>query len=205
MNAASSAVRGVVRVFRRSPGLTAGVTLTLGVGLGGCLAIVGLLHDRLLAEWPFRDPAELVLIENTGKYYFEGRLPDGLVSPWLSGPDFEDLSVQTRSLAECGAAVTYTGFMLGGDRPRPVSRVLVTPRLMTLLAPPPGRDVSSVRPTSRPEPPRLLCSPSPCGGADSPRRRQPVDHRPRADYARRGGATAGDGPFAVGDAWVSLC
>jgi hypothetical protein len=123
------------RVFRQSPGLAAGVAVTIGLGLGGCLAIIGLLHEGLLAALPYHDPSGVVVLQNTGKYYFEGRMPEGLVSPFMSIPDFRDVQAQARSLSGIGGADMGTGLVRGGERPRPVSRLLVTEKLLPLLGP----------------------------------------------------------------------
>ena len=44
-----------LRQFRRSPGLAAGVALTIGLGVGANLAIVALLCDVFLPPTPYRD------------------------------------------------------------------------------------------------------------------------------------------------------
>jgi predicted permease len=127
----------ILRLFRRSPALAASVATTLGLGVGGSMAIFALLHDGLLPPSPFRDPSGLVILENTGRYYFEGRIPEGRASPSLSVPDYHDLESQARTLSHIGAMVTYAGVMRGGDRPRPIWRILVTARLLPLLRPGP--------------------------------------------------------------------
>ena len=126
-------VRGT-RVFRRSPALAAGVAVTIAVGLGGCLAILGLLQNSLLAQLPYHDASRLVVLNNTGKYYFEGRMPEGLESELLSMPDFRDVEAQSGMLSGVGGSRACTGFMRGGERPIPVWRLLVTGKLMPLLA-----------------------------------------------------------------------
>jgi putative ABC transport system permease protein len=124
-----------LRLFRRSPGLAAGVAVIIGLGVGGSMAIFALLYSGLVPPSPFRDPSRLVVVENTGRYYFGGHIAEGLASPYVSVPDYRDLESQVRTLSQVGAAVSYSGIMRGGDRPRPVWRTLVTPRLLPLLAP----------------------------------------------------------------------
>jgi predicted permease len=144
MPAACPALVCVARIFRRSPGLAVGVAVTIAVGLGGCLAILGLLQDSLLAELPYQDASRLVVLSSTGKYHYEGRMPEGLESRLLSEPDFRDLQGQARTLSVVGGWRTCSGFMRGGQRPIPVWRLLVTEKLMPLLAPPPllGRSLN---------------------------------------------------------------
>ena len=57
-----------LRQFRRSPGLAAGVALTIGLGVGANLAIVALLSDVFFPATPYREPSRLVMVENTGQY-----------------------------------------------------------------------------------------------------------------------------------------
>ncbi len=126
-----------LRQFRRSPGMAASVAVTIGLGVGASLAIFGLLHDTLIGQSPFRNPDGLVVIENTGRYYYGDRQSEGLASPYVSGPDYADIEAQTRALSAVGASAQASSVMTGGDRPRPVWRTLVSPGLLTLLEPQP--------------------------------------------------------------------
>jgi predicted permease len=122
------------RLFRRAPGLAAGVALTIGLGVGAGVTILGLLHDTLVGQSPFHDPGGLVVIENTGRYYYEGRLSEGLASPRISGPDWESLESRCRTVSALGAFTEISGVLAGGDRPRPVWRTLVSPQVFAILA-----------------------------------------------------------------------
>jgi len=62
-----------IRGLLKTPGFTALVVLTLGLGIGANTAIFSLINDVLLRELPVRDPSGLVLLRNV-----EGR--DGRMS-----------------------------------------------------------------------------------------------------------------------------
>src|SRR5688572_23489726 len=51
-----------LRALRRSPGFTALVVVTLGLGIGGCAALAGLYDALFLRPLPVRDPGALVLL-----------------------------------------------------------------------------------------------------------------------------------------------
>lgn len=121
------------RVFKRSPALAASVAITIGLGVGASLALLGLLQDTLIGQSPFRNHDDLVVIDNTGRYYYEGRMSEGLASPHISGPDWVDIEAQSRALSAVAAVAHFSGVMRGGDRPRPIWRMLVSPRLFAVV------------------------------------------------------------------------
>lgn len=123
-----------VRQMRRSPGLALSVAIAVGLGVGANLAVFALLHDILSPATPFRNPSRLVIVSNTGPYFYEGNVPEGLASSKLSGPDYEDVERQQRSFSAVGGMLDDAAAVLSGiDRPRSVCRVLVTPSLLPAL------------------------------------------------------------------------
>jgi predicted permease len=129
-----------LRQFRRSPGLAAGVALTIGLGVGANLAIVALLSDIFFPATPYRDPSRLVMVENTGQYFFGGGVPEGLSDPQLSMPDFEDVRTGQRSLSAVGGfSDGHVSVITGGERPRSVCRIFVTPGLLETVGAAPVR------------------------------------------------------------------
>ena len=126
-------IRISARVFRRSPGLAASVAITIGIGIGASLAIFGLLHDTLIGRSPLRDPDRLIVVENTGRYYYGGSFSEGVPNPMVSWPDYTDIEGQRRTLAAMGALAYSHSVLTGGDRPRPVARTLVSPGLFAAI------------------------------------------------------------------------
>jgi putative ABC transport system permease protein len=123
-----------LRQFRRSPGLAAGVALTIGLGVGANLAIVALLSDIFFPSTPYRDSSRLVMVENTGPYFFGGGVPEGLTDPRMSMPDFEDFRAGQRGLSSVGAfSDGHVSVLTGTDRPRSVCRVFVDQGLFQTL------------------------------------------------------------------------
>lgn len=57
-------VRFALRIFRRSPGLTAAVVLTLGIGIGGSSAVFATFYDVYRSALPFRDGERLVRLRS---------------------------------------------------------------------------------------------------------------------------------------------
>jgi putative ABC transport system permease protein len=123
-----------LRQFRRSPGLAASVAITIGLGVGANLAVFALLADAFLPAAPYADASSLAVIENTGLYYYEGAIPEGLADPKVSGPDFEDLVARQHAFATVGGfADDHVAVMRGADRPRTVCRIFVAPTLFDVL------------------------------------------------------------------------
>jgi putative ABC transport system permease protein len=116
-------VRDIKYSFRRllkSPGFTAVVVLTLGLGIGANTAIFSVVNTVLLQPLRFREPDRLVTIF----HFYRSEALNNLEAP-VSAPGFRDYRDKTKSFeavaVETGWAANLTGT---GDPERvPASRV----------------------------------------------------------------------------------
>ena len=90
-------LRYTLRQLRRSPGFVVIATLTLALGIGANTAIFSLLDQALLRSLPVRDPAQLVVLEATGKLW-EGHSSShgGDPEAYFSVPMYRDLRDQSQ-------------------------------------------------------------------------------------------------------------
>ena len=99
-------VRYALRAMRRSPGFTAGVILTLALGIGAATTIFSVVNGVLLAPLPYRDPGQLVAFWGTSP---EKQLPRVDFPPGL----FVSVREKSRAFASMtafeGAGFTLTG------------------------------------------------------------------------------------------------
>lgn len=84
-------LRYAARRLRMSPGFTAVVVLTLGLGIGGVTGIFTLVEAVLLRPLDYPDPARIVTV-----WSWEGRTASRYR---ISGPDLRDWREQSRSFA----------------------------------------------------------------------------------------------------------
>ncbi len=121
------------RVLRKSPGFVVIALLTLALGIGANTAIFSVLYGILLRPLPYRDPARLILLNETTPKV-------GKVS--VSYPDFLDWRAQNRDFSEM-AAVYNVGFSLSGiNQPENVKGQMVSTNFLSMLGVHPflGRD-----------------------------------------------------------------
>src|SRR4051812_40014894 len=120
-------LRHGVRVLRRSPGLTAVVVATLGLGMGAAVALFAVVDGVLLRPLPFADPGRLVVLQETNP----PRWPAGSIA--VAPGKYFDWVAQARSfenlVLERGAS-----YALGGaERPVRVSAARVTANALATL------------------------------------------------------------------------
>jgi putative ABC transport system permease protein len=124
--------RVALRSFLKAPAFMVAVLVTLGLGIGGNVAMFGILDASLFRALPYRQPDRLVM----------GRVTwNGEVGNTVSGPDFFDYREQSTSFTDLAA---YTPFTLpvtvtGGGEPERAQSILVSTRFFATLGVDPAR------------------------------------------------------------------
>lgn len=116
MDALVQDIRFGLRTLLRNPGFTAVAVLTLALGIGANSAIFSVVYGVLLAPLPFDEPAELVVIQETGQR--GGRMQ-------VAWPNFTDWRSENTVLDGIFAYRPNTTTVLGGDDPH-TAQVTVT-------------------------------------------------------------------------------
>ncbi len=88
-----------MRGFRKTPGVTLLIILTLGLGIGANTAIFSFLNELLLRPLPFREPGQLV---NVGRNW---KGESGATSP----RDFATIRDKARSFSSVGTTFLHRG------------------------------------------------------------------------------------------------
>jgi putative ABC transport system permease protein len=119
-------VRVAIRSFLKQPAFLVAVLLTLGLGIGGNVAMFGILDASLFRGLPYPKPDRLVM----GRVTWNGRIGNT-----VSGPDFFDYRERSTSFAKLGA---YTPFVLrttvsGDGAPERVRYILASTQLFEAL------------------------------------------------------------------------
>jgi predicted permease len=89
-------LRQAWRSLRHTPGFTAVAVLTLGLGIGGNVAIFSVVRHVLLQPLPYPEPERLVVI-------WENDRLRGTTREGTSGPDFRDFEQRLRSFERLAA------------------------------------------------------------------------------------------------------
>ena len=125
-------LRFALRLFRKRPGFSAVVVLTLAVGIGVHTAVFSLLSAFVLAPLPFDRPRQLVHIWSTDN-------KRGLQELRLSDADFEDIRQQAAGYESLAAYDYYDANVKIGEEIVSVRTARVTPDLFQLLGVQPWR------------------------------------------------------------------
>ena len=129
-------IRYALRTVRQAPGFATIAIITLALGIGATTAIFSVVYGVLLHPLPYRDPARLIVLNETTPRV-------GIVS--VSYPNFLDWRAQNRAFSEM-AAVHSVDFNLGGiDQPENISGEAVSPNFLSMLGVRPiiGRDFTA--------------------------------------------------------------
>lgn len=121
-------VRFAVRLFGRSPGVTAAVLLTLGVGIGGASSIFGTYYQVYASALPFRSGDRLVRLRNYGLG------PDGDQRGY-NMPPRDAVAIRDRSRTLTGVVAMNSGSLAlsGNGSPERISSVAVSAGWSELL------------------------------------------------------------------------
>ena len=108
-----SHLRAAVRMLRNQPTVSAIAVLTLALGIGANTAIFSVVDSVLLRPLPYREPAELVTLQNAFRDRRAG----------LSTMDIDDFRDQTGVFQALSAVLTFNANLTGGDQPERVQAV----------------------------------------------------------------------------------
>ncbi len=115
-----------VRTLRKSPGFTAIVVLTLGLGIGANAAIFSVVNAVLLRPLPYSDPNQIVLMFDVPL-----QQPDALSG--ISYRDFTECREQNRVFSEVAGNSFHDLTLTGAGEPSIVNTAAVTPEIFPLL------------------------------------------------------------------------
>ncbi len=123
-------VRYTLRTLRRDPGFTLVAVLMLGLGIGANAAVFSVVNQILLRPLPFKDPQQLVWIEQAN-----GR--SGLSSLTYSVDAYEGFRARNRSFEDVTAYFPFSSpdnYRLGGHGdPLPVTAMSVVGNFFQVL------------------------------------------------------------------------
>jgi predicted permease len=121
-------LRLTFRRFRKSPGFTLAIVLTLALGIGATTAIFSLVEGVLLRPLPFKDPDRLVLL---GEHL--GNRPGMSVR----ASEIATYTGSTQAFSSLGGYITASFELSGGQRPEEIDAArLSSPTLATLAVQP---------------------------------------------------------------------
>jgi len=87
-----------LRTLGRSPGFTITAVLTLGLGIGACTAIFGMVNAVLIRSLPYGDPSKLVYLFTPNPHL---KIPAEVICP--SYADFYDIKRGSKSFEDMSA------------------------------------------------------------------------------------------------------
>ncbi|HEY6350349.1 MAG TPA: ABC transporter permease [Candidatus Angelobacter sp.] len=129
-------VRYGLRMLRKSPGFTSVAVLTLALGIGANTAIFSVVYGVLLRSLPYKDPARLVVLQETTPMV-------GTVS--VSYPNFLDWRAQSHTFSQLSVVQDVAFNLAGVSQPESISGHAVSPNFLSMMGVRPflGRDFDS--------------------------------------------------------------
>ncbi|MBE0618629.1 MAG: ABC transporter permease, partial [Proteobacteria bacterium] len=118
--------RVALRAFLKEPSFTLAVLLTLGLGIGGNVAMFAILQASFFQALPYPQADRLVL----------GRVTwNGEIGQTVSGPDYFDYLDRSRSFDELGAYTPFVirGTLTGEAEPDRIAAILASPGYFAAL------------------------------------------------------------------------
>ena len=114
-------VRDALRQFRKAPGFTATVVITLALGIGATTAIFTLVHQVMLKSLPVTKPEELWKIGDKSRCcnwggYTQGDDGDFSLFSWEAYKNFRDHTPEFTDLAALQAGNNPLGVRRGGSQ-----------------------------------------------------------------------------------------
>ncbi|MGD2123876.1 MAG: ABC transporter permease, partial [Gemmatimonadota bacterium] len=115
-----------LRQFRRAPGFTLAVTLTLALGIGGTTAIFSIVNGVLLKPLPYPHADRAVQLA-------ESNLGRGTIATAVSPLNFRDWQAGNQSIEMMGAYRRFTLDYTGGGQPLRLDAYQITEDLLSIL------------------------------------------------------------------------
>jgi putative ABC transport system permease protein len=106
-------LRAALRLLGHQSGVSVIAALTLAIGIGANTAIFSVVDALLLRPLPYRDPAQLVTLQNRFRDQRAG----------VSTMELEDYRAQSGVFQAIAAVLVFDGNLTGGDRPERVQAV----------------------------------------------------------------------------------
>lgn len=129
MNTIVQDVRYGLRILVKNPGFTAIAVLTLALGIGITSAVFSVVNTVLFRPLPYKDPDQLVLIQET---HPTGNNKEPKATS-VSYPNLTDWQAQSRSLAGLAGKMVANSTITDGNRPEEIAGVAVSSQLFSLL------------------------------------------------------------------------
>jgi len=128
-------IRAALRMLKNNPAVSGIAVLTLALGIGANTAIFSVVDTVLLKPLPYRDPSQLVTLQNSVRGRRVG----------LSTIEVDDYREQSAVFQAVAAVLTFDGNLTGGDQPERVQAVGAYANYFEIMGVPPliGRTFDS--------------------------------------------------------------